>query len=375
MMRASPGAAPRLSRAVASRYFARYDSSRSRCAFASRSSARSSTSCPLVEAACCLSWSRPLVSDSTRAPAMRASFSSERASRAGLVADLLVEIVDLRLQLLDARMVVEQRGGLLGKLRAQRHALLVEPADQFGIDHVGGFERAAALEQIADEARLRLKLGLLRARGREIAVGFAQRLVRQRGVVGADEQVGLGAEVLDLRLRFGDALAQHVDLAREPAARRAGLLLPRGLLQREVVVGDRVGDARRKLRIGRLEFDRDHARLVDRKRSQPLVIGFEHALFRRHAQRVLGKPEEAERIADQRHAAQRRIEFRQFAELELLDHLAGDIARQRKLHLAGHRFLDRPCGRARSRPSRPRAAGRRSRALRSGCALRTCISA
>src|SRR4030088_1357684 len=58
MTRASPGAVPRLSRALASRYFARYDSSRSRCAFASRSSARSSTSCPLVEAACRLRGSR-----------------------------------------------------------------------------------------------------------------------------------------------------------------------------------------------------------------------------------------------------------------------------------------------------------------------------
>ncbi len=40
MMRASGAAAPRLSRAVASRYFARYDSSRSRCVLASLSSAR-----------------------------------------------------------------------------------------------------------------------------------------------------------------------------------------------------------------------------------------------------------------------------------------------------------------------------------------------
>ena len=65
-----------------------------------------------------------------------------------LVADLAVEIVDLRLQLLDARMVVEQRGRLFGKLGAQRHALLVEPPDDLGIDHVGIFDRSAALEHI-----------------------------------------------------------------------------------------------------------------------------------------------------------------------------------------------------------------------------------
>ena len=164
---------------------------------------------------------------------------------------------------------------------------------------------AALLEQVADVARLRLELGLLRARGREIAVRFAERLVRQRGAVGADEQIGLGAEVLDLRLRLGHLPAQHVDLAGEPAARGAGLVLARGLLQREIILGDRIGDPRGKFRIGRLEFDRDHARLVDRENGQPLVIGFEHALLGRHAERVLGQPEEAERIADQRDAAQR----------------------------------------------------------------------
>ena len=120
---------------------------------------------------------------------------------------------------------------------------------------------------------------------------------------------------------------------------RAGLVAPRRLLQREVAVGDRVRDLGGELRIGRLEFDRDHARLVDRKYGQALVIGFEHALFRRHAQRVFGQPEEAERIADQRDAAQRGVEFRPLAELQFLDHLSRDIARESELHLAGDRLL------------------------------------
>ena len=47
-----------------------------------------------------------------------------------LVADLPVEGGDLRLQLLDARMIVEQRGRLLGQLRPQGDALLVQAADQ-----------------------------------------------------------------------------------------------------------------------------------------------------------------------------------------------------------------------------------------------------
>ena len=75
------------------------------------------------------------------------------------------------------------------------------------------------------------------------------------------------------------------------------------------------------------------------KTREPLVIRFEHALLGRHAERILGKPEEAERIANERDAAQRGIELGQLAELQLLDHLAREIARQRELHLAGHRLL------------------------------------
>ena len=44
----------------------------------------------------------------------------------------------------------------------------------------------------------------------------------------------------------------------------------------------------------------------------------------------------------ERHAAERRIEFGALAELELVDHFDGEIARQNELRLAGHRFqIDR----------------------------------
>jgi hypothetical protein len=71
------------------------------------------------------------------------------------------EIGNLRPQLLDARMLRQQRRRLLGELRPQRHALLGQPADQFGIGDVGphyfpgkgdsllkGYVRARGLESI-----------------------------------------------------------------------------------------------------------------------------------------------------------------------------------------------------------------------------------
>ena len=64
----------------------------------------------------------------TSCAATRASASLESLERAredlGFFPDLLVEIADLRAQFLDAGMVAEKRGGLLGKLRTQGDALL-----------------------------------------------------------------------------------------------------------------------------------------------------------------------------------------------------------------------------------------------------------
>ena len=66
-------------------------------------------------------------------PATLASFSNATREPLGLAADLPLEIGDLRAQLLDARMLVQQRRRLLGKLRPQRHLLLGQPAHQLGI--------------------------------------------------------------------------------------------------------------------------------------------------------------------------------------------------------------------------------------------------
>jgi hypothetical protein len=97
------------------------------------------------------------------------------------------------------------------------------------------------------------------ARGGELAVDVAELLVRQHGVVVADEQVGLGAILLDLGLGVGEPHPHPIDLAGQPCAGRAGLVLLGGLLQHQVAVGHRVGDLRGKLGILRLELDRDDA--------------------------------------------------------------------------------------------------------------------
>ena len=198
---------------------------------------------------------------------------------AGFLAELAVEIIELRLQFLDARMVVEQGRGLLGELRAQRDALFGQPPRQFGIQHLGSLDRLAALEHFTNQPRLRFGIGFQRARIVQLRVELAHLLVRQRGVVGADEQAGFRAEILDPGFGLADLLAQAVDLARQPQAGGFGLLLPRILLQHQIAIGDRIGDARRQFRVPRLEFDDDDARLVDRIGGEAIVIGVEHALF------------------------------------------------------------------------------------------------
>jgi hypothetical protein len=236
-------------------------------------------------------------------------------------------------------MLVEQGRGLLGKLRAQRDVLLRQAPHQLGIDHLGELDRAAGFQGFADQPRLGLGVGLLRARGGELAVDVAELLVRQHGVVVADEQVGLGAILLDLGFGIGEPHAHAIDLAGEPCAGRAGLVLLGGLLQHQVALGHRVGDLRGKLGILRLEFDRDDARLLDLERGQPVEIGLEHPLLGRHLHWIPDEAGETQQRAQQARTGQHRIELRTFAELELLDHLAREIARQNELDLAGHRLL------------------------------------
>ena len=269
---------------------------------------------------------------------MRASFSSEREILLASSRNLAIEIGKLRLQFLDARMAVEQRRRLLGKLRAQRHALFGQPADQFGIEHFGSLDRLAALKHFADQPRLGLGIRLQRARVVQLRVDLAHLLVGQRGVVGADEQARLGAEILDARFGFRDLLAQVLDFARQPLARGLGLLLPRILLQHQIAFGDRVGDARGKFGIARLEFDDDDARFVDRIGGEAVVIGIQHALFRRQRERIAADAEQRQQRFQRRNALQHRIEFRPLGELVLLDDLARQIARQQQLHLAGDGF-------------------------------------
>ena len=155
--------------------------------------------------------------------AMRASFSSERASFSASALIWLVEIADLRLELLDARMAVEQASSrLLGELGAQRHALLGEAADQLGIDDVGGSIGLAPAQHVADDAGAGLGVGLLAARGGDLGVDFAELLVAERRVVGADEQVGARAELLGLGLGVGDLAAQLCRSRRRATGRRRG---------------------------------------------------------------------------------------------------------------------------------------------------------
>ena len=138
MMRASLGTAPRLSRAVASVFFARYEFE--------QVAQRLGLALQRAQLHVVSAVGRRLPLELVEARAQRldarardARIVFQRTRKAlRLVADLAVELGDLRLQFLDARMVVEQRGRLLGELRAQRDALLVQPADRLRIDHVGG---------------------------------------------------------------------------------------------------------------------------------------------------------------------------------------------------------------------------------------------
>jgi hypothetical protein len=195
--------------------------------------------------------------------------------------------------------------------------------------------------RLADQPGTRLGIGFLRPRRRHLGVQVGELLVRQRDGAATEEQVGLGAVCLDLALGLRHLVAQFLELAGQPFARRARLVLLGHLLECEVFLGDEIGDLRRQLRIGRLEFDGNHPRLVKCECLEPLEIGREHPLLERHRHRISHDADGAQDL-QRRDLLQRSIELRQLGEVQLLDHLARQIARQHELHLAGHRLrIDR----------------------------------
>ena len=236
-------------------------------------------------------------------------------------------------------MLRQQGRGLLGQLRPQRHPLLGQAPQQLRIGDVGELDRGAGAQRIADEPRLRLGVGLLGARGGELAVVVGELLAGERLVVGADEQAGLAAVTLDLGFGSRHLGAQLVDLAREPLAGGARLGLLGGALQHQILRRHRIGDLGGELGVGGFELDDDDARFLRLVGVEPVLEALEHALLGRHAHRIAGDADEAEQRLDERRAVQHRIEFRPLAELQFLDDVARQIARENELDLARHGFL------------------------------------
>ena len=156
---------------------------------------------------------------------------------------------------------------------------------------------------------------------------------------GPTRQVRLSAERLDLAFGVGDLLAQGLDLAGEPLAGIARLVLLSLRQALQEGVGDGIGDPRGKLGIFRQEIDDDDVRLLHREHGEPVVIGVEHALLRRHAQRILDDADERQQRLPLRQAADGGIEFRQLVQLKLGDDVARHLARHHQLRLAGDGVL------------------------------------
>jgi hypothetical protein len=140
-------------------------------------------------------------------------------------------------------MIAEQRPRLLDELRPQGDTLLGESADELGIENVRRFERATGTQHFPNHLGLRLSVGLLRARRGKLRVYVAERLRRERRVVGTDQKIGVGPERLNLRFGIGHLLTHAFDLAGEPFARGACLLLLRRLLAHQIGFGNGVGDS------------------------------------------------------------------------------------------------------------------------------------
>ena len=182
-------------------------------------------------------------------------------------------------------------------------------------------------------------IGFKRTRGGQLPVEIAELLGRERRAVGSNQKIRFGAERLYPRFRVGHLLAHQFDLAGEPLAGGARLLLRRRALPLDVGVRDGVGDARCKFRILRQKVDDNDAGFFHRVDVEAIIIRVKRPLLGRHPHRVFCDAQRAEQSLDQRDAAAGRIEFRQLVQLELGDHLARKVAGKDELYLARYRFL------------------------------------
>jgi len=236
----------------------------------------------------------------------------------------------------------QQRARFEGELRTHRHAALDRAPNQLVVGDIGDLEGAALLDHVLEELGAGGQVRLDRARLRELARQFGELLGRERlsrrAAARADQAV-LGAERLDLRLRFGHAGAQVGDVVAEPGRGVTGGIDGGGFQRGEVEVRHRVGAARGEFGIARAELDGEDARLSDRIDQQVVEIAFENAILGRTLHRRRDEAQHHQRAPDRRAALGLRIEFGVSDELQAANRFTGDVARHRHLHLAGDGLL------------------------------------
>lgn len=270
---------------------------------------------------------------------MLASFAQAGQHVARLIAYLGLQAADLRLQGLHARMAGQQRRRKIGLTRHQIGALFGQPGDDGRGDNVGKrVDRRAAVQRAFDAADARFQRGAFGAHARQFRRQFGELLGRKYRIVLAHEKAVGGAVLGNGRFCGAHLVLERTDLAFQIVRGRAGVLQLGAAFKRHIGPGQRIGDARGKLGIGRAEADDDHPRVFDRKDSQTLAHRIKDALFPGNVGRVGAKPQGRQSASERRHG-RGVVEFAAGSQIEFPGHLHQKIGRCNDFDLAGHRFL------------------------------------
>ena len=194
--------------------------------------------------------------------------------------DGAAQLLQLRLCLPEARMLLPVLGAQLGDAALDHRLLQAQFAHQLGVQHDGRtVDGAGPVEQAAHLLGAGLRLGALRHGSDKLGADLAKLVALQRAVANLDH-AGAAAIFFKSPGAFQHVGTQGVQFLAEPASGPFGGAVAAGQPAVEIELRRQIRRARRQPRIGGGEAHRQQPGAVGRRDAQPVEIGIGRTVLR-----------------------------------------------------------------------------------------------